>query len=349
MRRPGRPRFLWERKALKDRNPLVVGLIGLTLTALLAFTAYHAESLPVIGGGTTYTAEFSEAAGLREGDEVRVAGVKVGSVTGISLDGDRVKVSFRVKDAWVGDASTVAIAIKTLLGSKYLALDPLGTKPQQPGDRIPLARTTAPLDVTKAFEGLGTTLGEMDTEKIAESFEVISETFKDTPPEVTAALEGLSALSRTVSTRDTEIAELLAATEQISGVLAGQNDNIETLIKDGNLLLAEIGKRRNAINALLTGSQELGRELAGVVADNTEQIGPTLDALDRVTTVLQDNQDQLDATLALAGPYYRLLGNALGSGRWFDAYICGVVPLEYLPEGMGPKAGCIPPDTRGGS
>jgi phospholipid/cholesterol/gamma-HCH transport system substrate-binding protein len=338
-----RPRI----KPLKDRNPVAVGIVGLLLSALVALIAYNADALPVIGGGTGYTAEFSEAAGLREGDEVRVAGVKVGSVTGISLDGDRVLVGFRVKDAWIGDASTVAIAIKTLLGSKYLALDPLGTGAQDPGERIPLARTTSPLDVTKAFEGLGDTLGELDTEKIAESFQVISETFRDTPPEVSAALQGLSDLSRTVSSRDTEIAELLAAGEQISGALAGQNGNIEALISDGNLLLAEIGERRTAIHALLTGSQELGRELAGVVEDNNEQIGPTLDALDRVTGVLEENQQQLDQALALAGPYYRLMGNALGTGRWFDSYICGVVPPEYLPDGARPKTGCAPPDTRG--
>ncbi|NED01552.1 MCE family protein, partial [Streptomyces sp. SID6648] len=76
--------------------------------------------------GTTYSADFSEAAGLDTGDEVRIAGVKVGRVTGVALDGAKVKVTFEVEDAWVGDRTTAAIAIKTVLGDKYLALDPLG-------------------------------------------------------------------------------------------------------------------------------------------------------------------------------------------------------------------------------
>lgn len=135
-----RPRL----KPVKDRSPVAVALVGLLALALLAALAYNVERLPLVGGGTTYTADFSEAAGLGDGDEVRVAGVKVGQVTGVALDGAKVKVTFKVQDAWVGDRSTAAIAIKTLLGEKYLALDPLGSRAQDPGARIPLTRTTSP-------------------------------------------------------------------------------------------------------------------------------------------------------------------------------------------------------------
>ena len=73
----------------------------------------------------------------------------------MSLAGDKVAVTFRVKGAWVGNRTTAAIDIKTVLGDKYLALDPRGNAPQDPGQPIPLARTTSPYDVTQAFSGVG--------------------------------------------------------------------------------------------------------------------------------------------------------------------------------------------------
>lgn len=342
--RRGRPLF----RPLRERNPVIVGAVGLLLLALTGLIAYNADALPLIGGGTTYTASFTEAAGLRDGNEVRVAGVKVGKVTGVSLDGAQVKVTFRVNHTWIGDASTAAIGIKTLLGEKYLALDPLGSRAQDPGQRIPKSRTTSPYDVTQALNGLGNTLGAIDTAQLAASFETISDTFKDTPASVRSAATGLSSLSRTISSRDAQLAELLAGSKQLTTTLSDQNSRFQALISDGDLLLAEVRKRRDSIHALLTGTQDLGAQLTGLVADNNRQLGPTLDALDRVTDVLLANQSSLDKALSLAGPYYRLVGNTLGNGHWFDSYLCGLVPKDYLPAGTKPTTGCMPPKATGG-
>ncbi|MEU6392114.1 MCE family protein [Streptomyces sp. NPDC046939] len=332
-------------KPVKERNPVAVAVVGLVVLALLGLAAVNATSLPVIGGGTTYTADFTEAAGLGDGDEVRIAGVKVGEVTGVSLDGNKVKVAFEIEDdsTWIGDRTTAAIAIKTLLGEKYVALDPVGGERQDPGARIPVSRTTSPYDVTEAFEDLSGTIDQIDTKQLAASFETISETFKDSPPDVRAAVKGLSALSKTVSSRDTELARLLAGSKKLTRTLQTKRSSFETLIDDGGSLLGELKQRRAAIKALLSGSEALGRELSGLVTDNERQLGPTLRALGRVTDVLEKNQGKLDKTLALVGPYYRLVGNALGNGRWFDSYLCGVVPRNYLPASSLPKTSCMPP------
>ncbi|MBC7271053.1 MAG: ABC transporter substrate-binding protein, partial [Streptomyces sp.] len=130
---------------------------------------------------------------------------------------------------------------------------------------------------------------------------------------------------------------------QFTRTLKERKSSFETLIEDGGSLLGELKDRRDAINALLEGSRDLGTELSGLVADNNKQLKPTLKALGRVTKVLQKNTRQLDRTLALAGPYYRLVGNTLGNGHWFDSYLCGVVPRNYLPAGSQPESGCIPP------
>ncbi|WP_405016516.1 MCE family protein [Kitasatospora sp. NBC_00070] len=335
-------------KPLRERNQAVVGAVGLLLILLLSAVAYQADRLPLLGQGTEYTAEFTEAGGLRPGNEVRVAGAKVGKVTEVGLAGAKVRVAFRVKDTWLGDASTAAIGIRTLLGEKYLALDPLGAAEQDPDRTIPATRTTSPYDVTQALDGLGKTLGAIDGSKLAESFRTIADTFKDTPDSVRSAADGLSALSRTVADRDAQLARLLSGSARLSKTVSDQNSRFAALLDDGDQLLAEIQRRRTAVHQLLTGTGELGSQLTGLVRDQERQLAPTLAALDRVTGVLRDNQQSLDQTLALLGPYYRLMGNTLGNGRWFDTYLCGVVPRSYLPDGTSPATGCLPTRPEGG-
>lgn len=330
-------------KPISERNPIAVGVVGLVILAVVAALTYFSPDLPVIGGGPTYTAYFAEAAGLTPGNEVRVAGVVVGRVAGVSLDGPKVAVTFRVKNAWVGDGTTAAIKIKTLLGEKYLALDPLGTAPQNPSQPIPLSRTTSPFDVTQAFSAVGQQLSGVDTAQLARSMEALSAAFSGAPPYVRKALTGLAALSRSVASKDAAVTSLLKGTRNVTGTLAREDQRFQLLLGDGNLLLAELRQRQAAIGQMLTATQALAQQISGLVTDNQSQLGPALQALNQVTSVLERNQANLKRALALAGPYYRLLGNTLGNGRWIDAYLCGLVPSSYLPPGAGPSRGCIPP------
>ncbi|MFI9008345.1 MCE family protein [Actinosynnema sp. NPDC053489] len=305
------------------RRPVLLGATGLLVIAVAAVLAFFLEDLPFLGGGTRHTADFTEAAGLRVDDEVRVAGLKVGSVTDVRLHEGRVRVAFRIGGVRLGDRTRAEIRIKTLLGQKYLALDPEGRDPL--AGTIPVERTTSPYDVVEAFNELSTTVDRIDTDRLARSFEVLSDTFRDSPEHVKRALEGLSSLSRTISSRDGQLASLLQGANRVSGALAQRNQDLAALVTDGNLLLEEIGHRRDAIARLLDGTRELSRQLSGLVADNDEQLRPALEQLERVTDVLRDNQESLDRGLALAGPYYRVLNNSLGNGRWVDTYLCGLV------------------------
>jgi phospholipid/cholesterol/gamma-HCH transport system substrate-binding protein len=327
-------------KPFASRNPITIGIIGLVVIALAFIAAMFSDDLPIIGAGTSYSAEFSEAAGLVPDDEVRIAGVKVGKVSDVELDGDRVVVTFRVKDAWIGDRTGAAIKIKTLLGQKYLSLEPDGTGVLDPSQRIPLSRTTAPYDVLEAFRGLAETVDAVDTEQLARSFEVISQTFADTPDEVRGALNGLRSLSDTVASRDAELANLLANTRQISQTLAERDAEVQRLLEDGNLLLAEIQKRRDAISALLDGTVELSKQLQGLVTDNNQQLGPVLASLDKLTSMLQRNQDALANGIRNMAPFVRLFNNAVGSGHWFDNYVCGLLPPATPLPGINEK-GCL--------
>jgi phospholipid/cholesterol/gamma-HCH transport system substrate-binding protein len=324
-------------KPLKERNPVIVALVGLALLAV-----FFEGDLPIIGGGTGYTAYFSEAAGLQPGNEVRIAGVTVGKVTGVSLAGAKVAVTFKVKNAWVGNRTTAAIDIKTVLGDKYLALDPLGRAKQNPGTPIPLSRTTSPYDVTEAFGGVGQQISKINTAELTKSLTTLSAAFAATPPYVRKALSGLADLSKSVASKDTEVTSLLAEAKTVTGTLAHESSRFSSLLHDGNLLLAELQLREQSIHALLLDTQALAGELSGLVNDDQATLTPALTALGEVTTLLQNDQNDLAQAIALAGPYYRLLGNALGNGRWFDIYLCGLIPHSVAP-GNTPAHGCAPP------
>ncbi|UMP02474.1 MCE family protein [Amycolatopsis sp. EV170708-02-1] len=312
-------------------DPVKVALAGLTTMALGMAAALNADALPVIGGGTTYSAEFSDAGGLRADNDVRIAGVKVGKVSEIDLEGDRVLVSFRVKDAWVGDATSASIQIKNVLGQKYLALDPRGEAILDPGDPIPLRRTTAPYDVLEAFRDLSKTVDAIDVGQLAKSFDTISATFADTPADVRSALDGITKLSGTIASRDRQLRTLVANTRQVSQTLADRDTEAQRLIQDGNALLRAISTRQQAIKELLDGSKRLATALDGIIADNDGQLGPVLEQLDRLTSMLQRNQDSLAKGIAAFAPAIRVLTNVAGNGRWIDGYLCGLVLPTFGP------------------
>ncbi|MEV8609069.1 MCE family protein [Amycolatopsis sp. NPDC051373] len=318
-------------KSFQKRNPVPIALVGLAVLVLGFVAALNSDDLPVIGGGTTYSAEFSEAAGLTTDNDVRVAGVKVGKVSEIKLDGASVKVSFKVKDAWLGDKTSAAIKIKTLLGQKYLSLDPQGVGTLNPGQPIPRDRTMSPYDVLDAFRGLSQTVDDINTDQLAKSFDTITQTFANTPEDVKGALSGLSKLSDTIASRDAQLSNLLANTREVSQTLVDRDAEVQKLITDGNQLLDEISKREQAITALLDGSKELATQLQGLVDDNDKQLDPVLTQLDQLTSMLQRNQDSLAQGIAKFAPFVRVFTNTIGTGHWFDNYICGLVAPSFGP------------------
>ncbi|MGW6097152.1 MCE family protein [Streptomyces sp. NPDC055157] len=322
----------------REKNPVVIGAVGVTTLALLALGAFNADSLPLIGDGETYSAAFSEAGGLKPGDEVRIAGVKVGKVDEVDLDGDHVKVTFRVTgEPEFGTRTGAAIRVKTILGAKYLALQPKGTGQLRPGSEIPLNRTVPAYDVVAAFSDLTTTTEKVDTARLAKALDTISTTFEDSPTEVRASIKGLSKISRTVASRDQSLRQLLDHAHGVTGVLKNRSEEFVVLVRDGDKLFKEIARRRAAIHSLLKSSAAVGIQLSGLVEDNRKQIGPALKGLNSVVTMLERNQASLDRSIKLLAPYVRVFTNTLGNGRWFDSYIQNVVAAPVVPRTGGSR------------
>jgi len=316
----------------RERSPIPIGAIGIALIALLLFGAFNAQNLPLIGSGDPYHAAFTEAGGIRKDDDVRIAGVRVGKVTGIELDGSHVRVDFKINaDAAFGPQTAASIRMKTLLGQKYLALDPKGKGQLAPDSEIPLGRTVSSYDIVNAFADLTTTTERINTGQLAGSLDTMATEFRDSPAHVKSALSGLSRLSRTIASRDGDLRTLLARANSVSATVASRNATTAKLIKDADLLLVELEARRAAIHTLFTNTSNLAIQLTGLVRDNRVALKPALGQLNTVLALLTKHEQDLDTTIARLAPFTRVYANTLGNGRWFDTYVSNLtVPVGVL-------------------
>ncbi len=330
-------------KPFRERNPVIIGAISITVLALLLVAAFRAQDLPLIGGGETYYAAFEEAGGLKADDAVLLAGVRVGAVDAISLEDGKVMVQFSVKtDAPFGEQTGAAIRVKTLLGAKFLSLVPAGEGQLEADSVIPTSRTTSPFDVTSAFEGLANTSNEIDTDQLTKSLGVLADLTRNTPDEFRDALSGVSALSSNLAARDGQINSLLVNLKRLSTVLDARDEDIISLMKDADVLFGALVQRRDQIHDVLVATQQLSSELTKLVRQSRDDLKPALDQLDSVLQVINKNEDNLDTSLRLLAPFYRVFANTLGNGPWFDTYIQNLPPVPNLGSGVDVVTGATP-------
>jgi phospholipid/cholesterol/gamma-HCH transport system substrate-binding protein len=318
----------------RDRNPVIIGAVSLAVIAMMMLAAFKADQLPLIGGGDTYYAAFSESGGLKPNDEVRVAGVRVGKVKGVELAGDHVNVQFLIANGTqFGTETGAEIKIKTLLGSTFLALVPKGGGQLKEGSTIPVSRTKSPYDVVQAFSGLASRAQKIDVNRLRTSLNTLAALTKNTPEEFQGTLKGLSALSANIAKRDEQLNTLLKNTHTVSAILANRDDDIVGLMADSDTLLRALVARRDAVHRLLVSTSTLSTQLTGLVRDSRQDLKPALQNLDGVVQVLLKNQSNIDNSLRLLAPFVRVFDNTLSTGPWFDTYIQNLppVPQPQLP------------------
>jgi phospholipid/cholesterol/gamma-HCH transport system substrate-binding protein len=315
----------------RERNPVTIGAASLIAIALLIVVAFKADSLPFIGGGDTYYASFSDSSGLKANDEVRIAGVRVGKVTGVDLDGDHVRVAFKIKtDSDFGTETGAQIKVKTLLGAMFLSLEPKGSGQLRSGTTIPESRTRSAYDVVEAFSGLAERAQDINLDQLTTSLNTLADATANTPEELKSTLNGLSALSANVAARDQQVNLLLTNLKKVSGVLANRNEDIVSLMKDGDVLLRALVARRQAVHTLLVSTSNLSTELTALVQQSRGDLKPALSNLSGVVSVLRKNQTNLDDSLRLLAPFYRVFSSTLGQGPWFDTWISNLPPGPAL-------------------
>ncbi|HET7194914.1 MAG TPA: MCE family protein, partial [Nocardioides sp.] len=289
--------------------------------------------------GTQYRAEFTDASGLRSGNIVQVGGIRVGRVDEVELEGAKVVVTFEVEsDVEFGTESQASIEVLNLLGEKYLQLTPAGTGQLDEDSVIPASRTESAYDIVGVFGDLTTTTERIDTGKLEKALSAVSDTMNTTAPEVHSTFEGISRLSRTVASRDEQIQSLLSSSHSVSKLLANRSTDIVKLMDRSDLVFQEVERRKEAIHRLLVNARILADELRGLARDNAAEIGPALQQVDDLLDMLIRKEGQLKATLDAVGPYSAILGNIIGTGPWFDAYVFNLATIptgEFQPGGLG--------------
>jgi phospholipid/cholesterol/gamma-HCH transport system substrate-binding protein len=317
-----------------DARILRLGAITLVVMAVVSAATFNLSKFPGFRG-TTYYAEFSDASGLHSGDIVQVGGIQVGRVTKVSLDGPKVVVKFEVDgDVDFGPDSKASIEVLNLLGEKYVDLVPAGDGQLSSGGTIPLDHTESAYDIVGVFGDLTQTTDKIDTHQLSEALSTVAGTLDSAAPEVKASFDGIARLSRTVASRDEDIQQLLQSSRQVTSVLDARKKDIVDLMHHSDLVFQELQKRKQAVHDLLINARQLADELRGVAKDNEKQIGPALDQVDGLLSMLVDRKDQLKQVLHQIGPYVSILSNIVGTGPWFDAYASNLAALptgEFVP------------------
>jgi phospholipid/cholesterol/gamma-HCH transport system substrate-binding protein len=285
--------------------------------------------LPGLHGGTTYSAYFSEASGLKSGAAVQVSGFRVGEISSIGLDGPRVLVTFDVdEDIMLGDRTEAAVKTKSLLGAKFLEITPRGES--QLSGPIPLERTTPAYQLPDALGDLTSTISGLDTTKLSDAWQVLAQTFSDTPPDLKIAVEGVARFSQTLDERDTQLRGLLENAKKATGVLAQRSDQVVGLISNTNSLLSQLQTQSSALDQISANISALARQLSGFIADNREQLRPALDKLNGVLTLVDNRKGQVQKSIKLLNAYAMSLGESTSAGPFFKSYLANLLPGQFV-------------------
>jgi phospholipid/cholesterol/gamma-HCH transport system substrate-binding protein len=316
-------------KSFEERNPLIIGAIGLGLCLAIVVAALQYDKLPFFSAGDGYSAYFAEAGGLKSGADVRVSGVASGSVESIKLDGGRVLVTFKVNDRIrLGERTEAAVKTNSALGSKVLEITPRGDG--RLDGPIPIDRTTSAYQLPDAIADLTTAISGLDTDQLSESLTVLSKTFADTPPDVRAAVEGVGRFSQTLNERDAELRSLLSNADKATDVLAERSDKIVSLVHDTNSLLAALQSQGAALDQIFNNLSTLSQQLKGFIAENRTQLKPALEKLNGVLAIVDNHREQVKLAVKGLNRYALGLGESVSSGPFFKAYVANLLPGQFV-------------------
>lgn len=316
-------------KPFSERNPLMLCAVGVGITAAVTLSALNYDKIPLLNSGVDYSAYFAEAGGLIPGAAVQVSGYRVGQVDSVALEGPRVVVQFHVdKDIPLGDRTEAAITTKSLLGAKVLEVRPRGDGSQD--GPIPEDRTTSAYQLPDALGDLTSTISGLNTDQLSQSLSVLSDTFKDTPPDLKAAIDGLGRFSETLNVRDAELRGLLANANKATGVLAERSDQVVTLIADTNALLLQLRSQSAALDEISGNISAVTAQVKGLIAESRETFQPALDKLNGVLTLLDNRKQDLQVSIRRLNKYAMSLGESVSSGPFFKAYLANLLPGQFV-------------------
>lgn len=342
---------------LKYRAPSLIraGFIGVVLIVLIIAVGLQPERLWSWATAVRYQALFTEAGGLAPGNDVKVSGMTVGSVSDVSLDKGKALVTFTVDGkVRLGSQTTAHIRTGTLLGERTLALEPAGDDRVKPLYVIPPSRTSSPYSLTEAVSEFTANTADTDTASINQALDTLSDTIDRIAPQLGPTFDGLSRLSRSLNGRDESLGRLLESAADVTSVLSERSEQLNTLILNANDLMGVLETRRYAIVSLLANTSVVARQLTGLVHDNEQELAPTLQKLNAVYDMLERNRDNIAKALSGLAKYQVTQGEAVNNGFYYNAFVGNLLPAQslqpFLDYALGYRRGVNagqPPDNAG--
>ena len=342
-------------KSFRDRNPYMVGIVSILVIGALTGMAFAVGLTHLLENTYSLRAEFKDAAGLRNGDSVRVAGVKVGRVEAIKADRQNglVIVDLVVNHGThLGTDTQADIALETLLGAKYVRLRShpvapyLENLPKNDNRRtIPVQRTSTPFDVfdlTRTATNNIKTLNTAELNKIITDFADITQGKRQS---VADLVQGLDKVSTAIASRDQELSELLDRADTVSKTLADKDQTLVALIDQSKQILDLLANRRDELARALGAGSDAVTELAAIIGDHEAQLDRILSTLHPALDVVAANQQNLDTMLAWLGPGLYNQALAGSHGPWADVFVRSLGPdvISVMCHALVPQASNCPP------
>ncbi len=330
------------------------------LTIFILVTTLSTGVLVVLIGNLSfmstrpYKAVFTDATGVVKGDDIRIAGVKVGSVKGVKIvDRDRALVSFNVaKSSIVTKSSTATIRYRNLVGQRYIQLTQgVGDLERMPEDStIPVDRTQPALDLTVLFNGfkpLFAALSPSDINKL--SAEVIS-VFQGEGGNLNALLTSTASLTNTLADRDQVIGDLITNLNEVLATLAGRDKQLSELIVEFKNFMTGLVKDKDAILGSLDSVSALANETSDLVVGIRPSFVRDVKGLRGVATNLNKGRSEVDRALQVLPLKLKKIGRTAINGSFFNFYLCQfqgnikaggqTLPIKFDTSTLGKDARC---------
>lgn len=323
-------------KSLRDVNHKIVAIVTVTALGAGCVFAFAVGQLHLLDRGYMMSGEFSDTAGLKKGQDVRVAGVKSGRITSVEPDfaHGRVIVSWHVNSGIdLGPKTRADIQTTTLLGGRYLRLSGPVSKPYladvpESRRRIPLARTSVPFTVPEALEGAQNIVGKLDQRSVDKLLTEINKIKSPGAEKLGRILTNIQELSRTLNDSYPQIQQLIENSKTITGTLAGKDRELRQIIDASQVLLQSLVRRRAELAAAIGEGSRTVRTLSNVISRNQKELDTLLDNLHLLTTRLAPNMDALNTDFSLLGPTFQQVANLKGNGQYIEGLLTGLGPLQ---------------------
>jgi phospholipid/cholesterol/gamma-HCH transport system substrate-binding protein len=313
-------------KTLPSLIKLVVFIVVTVLaTGLLAATIGNLR----FGGTRSYDALFTDATGLLKGDDVRIAGVRVGEVDGVAVArrGDRsvARVTFNVdSDRPVAVSTRAQIRYRNLVGQRYVALSEgagSGRALTEHGT-IPLRQTQPALDLTVLFNGFKPLFAALNPQDVNAFAMEIIKTFQGEAGDVNSLLGHTASLTSTLADRDAVIGRTIDNLNAVLGTVDERGKQLSTLISELQRFVSGLATDREAIGASLTNIANLADATAELVKEGRPAIRADVKELGAVAGTLDDNKKVVAGVLQRLPAKLDTITRTATYGSWFNFYLC---------------------------